>query len=91
MWVDTDFAGCKRTRRSTDGGVITLGEHVIESCSLTQAIVALSSGQAQYYGMVKGASMAPGIRSMLVDLGVILKMRLRTDASAAKGIASRRG
>ena len=28
---------------------------------------------------------------MLADLGVEVKIRLRTDASAAKGIASRRG
>lgn len=41
--------------------------------------------------MVKGASVALGIRSMLMDLGVTLGIRLHTDASAAKGIASRRG
>ena len=35
--------------------------------------------------------MALGIKSMLADLGVDLRVRLRTDASAAKGIASRRG
>ena len=28
---------------------------------------------------------------MLADMGVNMKIRLRTDASAAKGIASRRG
>jgi len=54
-------------------------------------VIALSSGEAEYYGMVKGASMALGVRSMLADLGVNLQIRLRTDASAAKGIASRRG
>ena len=91
VWVDTDFAGCKRTRRSTNGGVITLGGHVVKSWSSTQAIVALSSGEAEYYGMVKGASMALGIQSMLADLGVEVTVRVRTDASAAKGIASRRG
>ena len=41
--------------------------------------------------MVKGAATALGIRSMLEDLGVTLQIRLRTDAAAAKGIASRRG
>ena len=29
VWCDTDFAGCLRTRRSTSGGVATLGSHVI--------------------------------------------------------------
>jgi len=91
VWVDTDFAGCLKTRKSTSGGVITIGNHVIKSWSNTQSVIALSSGEAEYYGMVKGASMALGIRSMLADLGVTLQIRLRTDASAAKGIATRRG
>ena len=91
VWVDTDFAGCLKTRRSTNGGVITIGDHVIKHWSTTQATVALSSGEAEYYGMVKGGSTALGVQSMLADLGVELKVRLRTDASAAKGIATRRG
>ena len=53
-WVDTDFAGCRKTRRSTSGGVITLGSHVIKTWSATQGVVALSSGEAEYYGIVKG-------------------------------------
>ena len=28
-WVDTDYAGCKETRKSTSGGVIMLGEHML--------------------------------------------------------------
>ena len=91
VWVDTDFAGCLRTRKSTNGGVITMGSHVIKTWSSTQTVIALSSGEAEYYGMVKGASVALGIKSMLQDLGYSIKIRLRTDASAAKGIASRRG
>ena len=67
------------------------GNHLIKAWSKMQSVVALSSGEAEYYGMVKGASMALGIQSMLKDLGVELKVRLRTDASAAKGIAARRG
>ena len=91
VWVDTDFAGCIKTRKSTSGGVITIGSHVIKTWSSTQTVIALSSGEAEYYGMVKGASIALGIQSMLSDLGVNIKIRVRTDASAAKGIATRRG
>ena len=64
---------------------------MIKTWSNTQSVVALSSGEAEYYGMVKGASLALGIRSMLSDLAVNLTIRLRTDATAAKGIAARRG
>ena len=51
----------------------------------------LSSGEAEYQGLVKGASVAMGIRSMLAEIGVSFRIRVSTDASAAKGIASRRG
>ena len=53
--VDTDHAGCLRTRKSTSGGVLKLGSHVIRTWSHTQSVIALSSGEAEYYGMVKGA------------------------------------
>ena len=54
-------------------------------------VIALSSGEAEYYGMVKGASNALGLQSMLHDIGVSAGVVLSTDSSAAKGIASRRG
>ena len=68
-----------------------LGAHIIKSWSVNQAVVALSSGEAEYYGMVKGASNALGINSMLRDMGITANVALFTDSSAAKGIASRRG
>jgi hypothetical protein len=90
-WVDTDFAGCKKTRRSTSGGIVTLGGHVIKTWSATQAVVALSSGEAEYYGIVKGGSQGLGARSLLADLNHTVKIKIKTDAAAAKGIATRRG
>ena len=41
--------------------------------------------------MVKGSSQAMGIQAMLGDLGREAGIILKTDATAAKGIASRRG
>ena len=43
VWTDTDYAGCKRTRKSTSGGVVLWGSHLIKSWSKTQTVVALSS------------------------------------------------
>ena len=37
-WVDTDYAGCRKTRKSTSGGIIRLGSHVIKTWSTTKAI-----------------------------------------------------
>ena len=68
-----------------------LGEHMIKSWSTTQNVIALSSGEAEFYGIVRGGSLALGIRSVMNDLDVNGQIRISTDASAAKGIASRRG
>ena len=68
-----------------------VGEHCVKTWSSNQAVIALSSGEAEFYGIVKGASNAMGISGILDDLGVNLSVSLSTDSSAAKGIANRRG
>ena len=68
-----------------------LGNHTIKTWSTTQAVIALSSGEAEYYGMVKGASVGLGVKELMRDLGMQLRTRVLTDASAAIGIASRKG
>ena len=90
--VDTDYAGCKRTRRSTNGGMIMLGNHLIKNWATTQTVVAISSGEAEYYGVTKGACEGLGVVGLMEDLGGgRMPIVLETDSSAAKGIATRRG
>ena len=91
MYVDTDHAGCLETRKSTSGGIAMHGCHSIKTWSSTQQVIALSSGEAEYYGMVKGAGNAIGISGVLQDLGIQYAITMYTDSSAAKGISSRRG
>ena len=69
-----------------------VGNHVKKKKgSSTQSPIALSSGEAEYYGCRAG-SHALGLRSMLLDLGVTGKrLRIKTDASVEKSLASRRG
>ena len=63
----------------------------MKSWCATQAIVSLSLGEAEYYGVVKGAPIGLGLKSMMRDFGVEVTRRVNTDASAARGIACRRG
>ncbi len=91
VYTDTDWAGCPRTRRSTSGGAIMLGSHLIKSWSSTQPTVSLSSGEAEFYGLVKAAGMGLGYQALLGDIGRKLPVVLYTDSSAAIGIASRQG
>ena len=67
------------------------GSHLIKSWSTTQSVIALSSGEAEYYGMVKGASVGLGLQSVLGDFDISVSLTLKSDASAAIAIASRRG
>ena len=90
-YSDTDWAGCPRTRKSTSGGCLMLGSHLLKSWSTTQSQVALSSGEAEYYGVVKASGIALGYQSLLHDLGVSLALRVWTDSTATIGICSRTG
>ena len=91
VYSDTDHAGCIRTRKSTSGGCMMVGHHVIKTWSATQATISLSSGEAEYYGVLRAAGIALGHRSLLVDLGLRLPCRVWTDSSAAIGICARQG
>ena len=92
VYVDTDFAGCPDTRRSTSGGCATKGKHVLKHWSCTQKAVTLSSGEAELSGCVKGAAEGLGLVSLLSDLGMLnTELQLWTDSSAAIGIARRSG
>ena len=91
VWTDTDYAGCRDTRKSTSGGLIMIGNHMIRSWSSTQRVIALSSGEAEYYGMVRGGAEGLGTRSILEDMGINMKIKLSEDSTAAKGIADRTG
>ena len=51
--ADTDWAECRKTRRSTTGGCLTSGKHALRCWAKTQAIIALSSGEAELYGAAR--------------------------------------
>ena len=65
--------------------------HSIKAWSSTQGSVALSSGEAEFAGVVRGAGIGLGYISLLEDLGIKIPMRLWCDSSAAIGICSRQG
>ena len=91
VFTDTDWAGCPRTRKSTSGGCVLLGGHTIKSWSSTQSSVALSSGEAEFNGVVRGAGIGLGYQSILRDLGQEIPIRVWTDSSASIGICTRQG
>ncbi len=68
-----------------------LGAHALKTWSSTQASIALSSGEAEFNGVIRAAGMGLGYQSLLADLDVHVPLRVCTDSSAAVGICSRQG
>ena len=92
IWCDSDWAGCTRTRRSTNGGALCIGSHVVKTWATTQAKIALSSGGAEYNTFVKGCSQALFMKALLADLGCDnLDIGCHTDSSVAIGIMNLTG
>ena len=80
------------TQVDYSSSVFRYGQHLISTSSTTQVLISLSSGEAEFYSIVKTASRLIGLQQLLKDLGKPdTKGRLWTDAAAAKGMASRRG
>ena len=91
VYVDTDFAGCQATRRSTSGGAAMFGGCLLKHWSKTQTTISLSSGEAELHGIAHGAAQALGMQSLLKDLGWTIAIRIHSDATAAIGICRRKG
>ena len=93
VYVDSDWAGCPTTRRSTTGFVITLLGTTISYGSRTQATIALSSAEAELYAINTGATEALHLCNLLMELTNTKKVNIKihTDSSAGKSMATRIG
>jgi hypothetical protein len=69
-YVDSEFAGDFASRKSTSGGCIMRGTHLIKYWSTSQSVIALSTGKAELYGVVTGASHVIGLKSIAADFSV---------------------
>ena len=93
IYVDSDWAGCPESRRSTSGvSLFVLGANIL-SHSRTQATVALSSGEAELYAIGSGTADALFLRSLVEEAKLFPKANLCvwTDSTVGKSIVSRFG
>ena len=66
----------------------------MKTWSASQGAYALSSAEAELYGMVEGVTRAKGLRTLAYELGfrsLRNVVKLGTDSSAAKSFVNRRG
>ena len=93
-YVDSDWAGCTKTRRSTSGGVMKVGRHVLRTWSSTQPTIATSSGEAELIAISDGAARSLGMKTVMTEMGInptLKVLRMFTDSSVAKSFVSTRG
>ena len=99
---DSDYAGCLITRKSTSGTVLALGNHTLSATGSLQSTASLSSGEAEYYGILRAAAGGLKVAALAVDLGLDKKVEVITkkgefpvevcgDSTAAMAFASRQG
>ena len=67
------------------------GGHLLKHWSSTQQTVALSSGEAELKGIVKGAAEGMGMQHIAKDLSIYYDVHLYTDSNAAMGMVARKG
>ena len=91
MFTDSDWAGCKETRKSSSAGVVMSGTHALKAYTRKQKIIARSSAEAELYAAALGASELKGIVSMMRDLGYEKRPVLAIDAKATEHILHRQG
>lgn len=90
-FTDSDWAGCSMTSKSTSGGALCLGEHVIKTYCKQQKVIALSSAKAELYAMVAASAEALALQAYARDLSLEFACELYCDSAAALGIAQRAG
>ena len=90
-YSDSDWAGCRRTAKSTSGGVVMRGGHFLKSWSSTQKNITLSSGEAELVAAVKTSVEILGIKQMAEEWGLEVDGSVYVDSSAALGVTRRVG
>ena len=71
-----------------------MGEHCIKTGCATQGAIALSSAEAEFYGMIEAVTRAKGLISLAKELGfeeLVNLVHVKTDSEAAKSFVCRRG
>ena len=79
------------TRRSTSGVTVRRRLHLLRHSSTIPNVIGLSSAGSEFYALTKGGCSRLGLQSLFADWNLKLQLRLLSDSSSAKKVASRRG
>jgi hypothetical protein len=92
-WVDSDFAGCPDSRKSTTGWIFLLGGTAVSWKSKRQTITTTSTCEAEYVALGDAAKEAMYLKNLLNDLripgtGPFTSIPIRIDNDAAHSVAT---
>ena len=71
--------------------IVRRGKHLLRHMSCLQTLVALSSGEAECFALIRGACTSLGIQSHYQDWIIVVPIQIYSDSSAARSVARRRG
>ena len=91
VWLDSDWAGNVKDRKSLSSLKIEVDGCPLYSASRTQKARAHSSGEAEYNAAPSATSEAMLIREVLLFTGKEVRSELLLDIAAARGICRREG
>ena len=91
MLTDADRAADKGSRRSVSCSTERFGQHLLEVSVAKQSVVALSSGESEFYGIVRACAQGIQTQQLLGAVGVPVGLDILSDSSAARGMCYRTG
>ena len=79
--IDSNWSGTEE-RNSTHAGREFHGGHLVDSCVASDQVRALSSGEAELHGIVKGSARRIFTKRMDEEMGRTINVAVETDSTA---------
>ena len=94
-FVDSDWAKCRKTRKSSDCVCLYVNSCVVHFSVKTQGLHAMSTAEAELAGIHRGAVNCVLLQNLLIEIGSSFlgekTLKVYSDSSVARAIANRVG
>ena len=88
---DSDWASKELERKSSTCVVMRVGESTLETSSTTQGVIALSSGEVEFYASARAAACGLQLKHFFKEVQFPVELRVWSDSTASRGMMSRHG
>jgi hypothetical protein len=89
--VDADSAADAETRKSVSSVAERFGGHLLDLSIAKQSVLATSSGESEFYAIVKGSAQGLQTKQLLDCIAWPVELEILSDSSAARGMCLRSG